>query len=222
VIRRCPAPLTVMVATLLYGFGWQPVSTRADQVGVADYTLTTTTGLPVPSGPIPTSGSTNIPTPQIEAIVEPAGGVVTPATNSTTGPLSNVSGSGFDPNGVWDFLANATQNNQAVEGLGLSFYGQGLAAGGVVNFSLNVANVNDPPQISVISPLSGVTITLDPPASTSGSSSSSGSSTSGSSTSSGSVDSAPEPLSMLLWATLATAGLLRARALRRKGVVTYG
>ena len=218
-IRRCPAPLTAMVATLLYGVGSQPVSTRADQVGTADYTLTTTTGLPAPSGPIPTSGSTKIPSPQVEALIEPAGGVVTPATTSTQGPLTILPGSkGFDASGVWDYLANATQNGQTYEGLGLSFYGQGLAAGGVLNFSLNVANVNDPPQL--VSATSGVTITLDPTSSTSSSSSSSSSSTSSSSSSSFTVDSVPEPLSILLWATLAMAGLLRARGMRQRSQVT--
>ena len=158
-IRRCPAPLTAVVATLVLCAGLQPLSGWADQVGTADYTLTTTTGLPAPSGPIPTSGSTNIPSPQVEALIEPAGGVVTPATTSTQGPLTILPGShGFDASGVWDYLANATQNGQTYEGLGLSFYGQGLATGGVLNFSLNVANVNDPPQL--VSATSGVTISL--------------------------------------------------------------
>ena len=100
------------------GFGSQPISTRADQAGTADYTLTTTTGLPAPSGPAPTSGSTNIPSPQVEALIEPAGGVVTPATTSTQGPLTILSGSlGFDPSGVWDYLANATQNGRPMRDL---------------------------------------------------------------------------------------------------------
>ena len=50
-IRRCPAPLTAMVAALVFGLGSQPRSTRADgsssaTAGTAEYTLTTTTGLP--------------------------------------------------------------------------------------------------------------------------------------------------------------------------------
>jgi hypothetical protein len=219
VIRRCPAPLTAVVASLALGFGLQPVLTHADQMGTADYTLTTTTALPAPSGPMPTPGSTNIPSPQVLALIEPAGGVVTPATTSTQGPLTILPGSsGFDTNGVYDYLANVTQNGQPFEGLGLSFYGQGLAANGVLNFSLNVTNVSNPPQL--VSGTSGVTITLDPTSSSSGSSSSSSSSsTSGSSSSSSSSSSgvgsesvsAPEPLSILLWATLVAAGFVRAR-----------
>lgn len=227
-IRRCPTPLTALVASLVFYFGTQPIFTKADQVGTADYTLTTTTGLPAPSGPIPTSGSTNIPSPQVEALIEPAGGVVTPATTSTQGPLTILPGShGFEASGVWDYLANATQNGQTYEGLGLSFYGQGLAAGGVLNFSLNVANVNDPPQLVSATP--GVMITLNSTNSTgssstgsSSSSSSSSSSGSSSSTSSGTVDSVPEPLSVFLWVTLAAAGLMRARVTcRAKQAATH-
>src|SRR5450631_1269848 len=54
VIRRCPAPLTAMVAVLVFGLGSQPISTQADGIsssttaGTAEYTLTTTTGLPAP------------------------------------------------------------------------------------------------------------------------------------------------------------------------------
>jgi hypothetical protein len=59
VIRRCPAPLTAMVATLVFGLGSQPISTHADGIssssapGTAEYTLTTTTGLPAPTVPVP-------------------------------------------------------------------------------------------------------------------------------------------------------------------------
>ena len=46
-IRRCPAPLTALVAALVLGLGSQPISTQADGIssstaaGTADYTLTT-------------------------------------------------------------------------------------------------------------------------------------------------------------------------------------
>jgi hypothetical protein len=153
---------------------------------------------------------TSVPSPQIGAIIDPAGGVVTPATSSTQGPLTILPGShGFSTSGVFDFLANGTNptTGQPEQALGLSFYGQGLAAGGVLNFSLNVANASNPPQLQ--SQTSGVTITLDP-----ASSSTSSSSSSSSSADAGSV---PEPLSLLLWSALAGAGLLRVRALRRSG-----
>jgi hypothetical protein len=116
---------------------------------------------------------------------------------------------GFTTGGVWDYLASTVQNGQNLQALGLSFYGQGLAASGVLNFSLNVANVNDPPQL--VSQTPGVTITLDAASSTTSSATSSSSALN--------ADSVPEPLSLLLWSTLIGAGLLRARALRRSGQV---
>jgi hypothetical protein len=285
VIRRCPAPMTAMVAALVLGLGSQPNPAHADGIsssstaGTAEYTLTTTTSIPVPTVPVPgtvfsltgtvTSGSstlgvsntsqlaagdavsgagipsgdtisqnpngsgftlsqpatasasgtltfTSVPSPQIIADINPAGGVVTPATTSAQGPLAILAGShGFNTSDVWDFLASGTgSTGQPLQGLGLSFYGQGLAAGGVLNFSLNVSNVNDPPQI--VSQTNGVTIGLVPTSSTTDSSSSSSSSTSSSSSSTVSAASnTPEPLSLLLWSALAGAGLLRARTLRR-------
>jgi hypothetical protein len=285
VIRRCPAPLTVLVAALGFGLGSLPMSTQADGItaGTAEYTLTATTALPTPTVPVPgavfsltgtvTSGSstvavsstsqlaigdpvsgtgipsgaaisqinangtgftlsqnatasgsesltlTSVPSPQIFAIINPAGGVVTPATTSTQGPVTFPAG--FNTNGVYDYLAaSTTSSGQPVQALGLSFYG-GLTAGTSLNFFLNVANASAPPQLG--SQTAGVTITLDSPGSTTSSSSSSSSSSSTSSSSSsstGTVDSVPEPLSVLLWATLAAAGLLRVRVMRQAGRVS--
>ena len=148
-MRRCP---TLLVASLAFGLALQPVSSRAD--GLATYTLTSTDGLPAPSGPppgtppVPLTGtlSTGSPTvsvpsttgigvgyqvtgtgipggttvtaigssgsqvtlsqnatasggenltftpviapPQVVALVEPAGGVVTPPSSSPSGPLT--------------------------------------------------------------------------------------------------------------------------------------
>jgi hypothetical protein len=271
VIRRCPAPLTALVAALALGWGLQPKSTRADQVGTADYTLTTTTVLPAPTGPPPgttatlpgtvtsgsstvglsstsglavgeevtgngipsgttitqinangtqltlsqdatTSGSpslvfTSVTPPQVVALIDPTGGVVTPPSNSTQGPLTILAGSqGLNTREVYDYLASGPgSNGQTLQALGLSFYGQGLAAGGILNFSLNVTNASEPPQ--VVSQTPGVTINLDPVSSTSNSSSSSQNPITDSEV--------PEPLSLILWSTLAGAGLLRARTLRR-------
>jgi len=154
---------------------------------------------------------TSVASPQVVAIIEPAGGVVTPPATSTQGPLTILTGSkGFDQSGVYDYLASGKDSNgQPLQGLGLSFYGQGLAAGGVLNFSLNVTNATAPPQL--VSQTSGVTIALDPV-----------SAPSNSSPSSPITDAeVPEPLSLLLWSTLTGAGLWRARAPRRKGRVAF-
>jgi hypothetical protein len=219
VLRRCPAPATLLVAALTFGLGSYPMSSKADGIsGTADYTLTLTPGTPAlapPVGPPPgtpsvtlsstlTNGSSTVtlpstsglavgydvtgtgipagttinqisssgsqitlsqsatasgseslvfaPTiapPQIVALVQPAGGVVTPPSSSTQGPLTILSGSqGFNSSGVFDFLASTKDSNgNPLQALGLSFFGQGLAAGGILNFSLNVANQSTPPQL---------------------------------------------------------------------------
>jgi len=262
------------------------MSTQADGIssntsaGTADYTLTTTTALPAPTGPPPntpsvtlnstlTNGSptvtlpsttgvavgygvsgTGIPSgttvsqinsastqltlsqnatttgseslmfspaiapPQIVALIQPngnltltTGGVITPSQSATQGPLTILSGSsGFNTSGVYDYLATASGQ----QALGLSFYGQGLAKGGIVNFSLNVANQSSPPQLSVQPAGTGVTIALTPPT------------TPPPSTTTTVTDTAvPEPLSLLLWSTLAGAGLLRVRALRQSNQAAH-
>ena len=275
-IRRCSAPLTVLAAALACGLGSQPMSTHADGItsstaaGTADYTLTTTTALPAPTGPAPgtpnvtlsstlTSGSTTVslpsisglavgyevtgtgipsgttisqinaglsqltlsqsatasgseslvfaPTiapPQVVALIEPAGGVVTPASSSTQGPLTILAGSsGFNSSGVFDYLASTKDSTgNPLQALGLSFYGQGLLANGILKFSLNIAKQSSPPQL--VSQTTGVTISYDPPISTPTPSTP----TSGN-------NSIPEPLSLLVWAALAGAGLFRLRVPRR-------
>jgi hypothetical protein len=151
--------------------------------------------------------------PQVVALIQPAGGVVTPPSSSTQGPLTILPGSqGFNSSGVYDFLASTKDaSGNPIQALGLSFFGQGLAAGGILNFSLNVANSSAPPQL--VSQNSGVTITLDPPSS---------SSSNGSSGTGATDTELPEPLSLLVWSALAGAGLLRVRSVRRSRQVAAG
>ena len=275
-IRRSPAPFAMLVAALTFGLASQPMSAMAVGItsGTADYTLTTTTTLPAPTGPAPgspnislsstlasgsatvqvpsisalsvgygvagtgiasgttisqidtnlsqltlsqnatASGSENLvftPTiapPEVVALVQPAGGVVTPTSTATQGPLTILANSsGFNASGVYDYLASTKDSNgNPLQAIGLSFYGQGLAAGGILNFSLNVANASAPPQL--VSQTSGVSISLDK--------SSSSSSSSSSQTMTGVTEAqVPEPLSLLVWSELASAGLLWACSLRR-------
>ena len=156
----------------------------------------------------------NIAPPQVVAAIEPVGGVPTPPTSSTVGPLTNLSGPpGFNTNGVYDYLntpKDANGNLLQPIAFGLSFYGQGLAAGGVLSFSLNVANTSAPPQL--VPQTSGIKITLQPPDSSSSSSTGTGTLSTASET--------PEPLSVLVWSALAGAGLLRARAFRKSRTVS--
>ncbi|MFI5455411.1 MAG: hypothetical protein ACHRXM_08155 [Isosphaerales bacterium] len=189
-----------------------PTGTTISQVntGLSQVTLSQSA---TASGSESLSFSPVIAPPQVVALIQPAGGVVTPPSSSTQGPLTILSNSsGFNSSGVYDFLASKTANGQTVQALGLSFYGQGLAAGGIVNFSLNVANQSSPPQL--LSQTDGVTIALTPAPATSSSSSNSNS---------GVTDAqVPEPLSLLIWSALAGALLFRARALRRSNLVAHG
>ena len=109
--------------------------------------------------------------PQVVALIEPAGGVVTPPSSSALGPLSILAGSqGFNASGVYDYLASTKDaNGNPLQAFGLSFYGQGLASlanGGMLKFSLDVANQNAPPQL--VSQTPGVSITLQPADSSTG------------------------------------------------------
>ena len=169
-IRRCPAPLTLLVAALAFSLGSRPMSTRADAVttSTATYTLTSSAGLPVPGA--------NLSGPQVEALILPPGGVVPPKSSNGTpeSPLTILpDSSGFDPSQLVVALKNTTSSTgQPEQMFGLVFYGQGLAAGGVLNFSLSTASaLNTPPVL--VSQTPGVSITLDSPSSsTSGSGSS--------------------------------------------------
>ena len=100
-IRRCKAPMIALVAALAFGLGSQSRFAQADQAGTADYTLTSTSSIAAPTGPPPTAGTSNVTTPQVVALIDPAGGVVTPPRTSTQGPLTIMPGSqGFSSTGV--------------------------------------------------------------------------------------------------------------------------
>jgi hypothetical protein len=152
--------------------------------------------------------------PQVVALVEPAGGVITPPSSSALGPLSILAGSqGFNASGVYDYLAKSTdKDGNPLQLFGLSFYGQGLASlanGGMLKFSLDVADQNAPPQL--VSQMTGVSITLQPADSSTGT----GGTNTGTGGGQGSPSETPEPLSILIWSALAGAGLLRLRILRK-------
>ena len=160
--RRCRAPMIALMAALAFGLGSQSRFALADQAGTADYTLDEHHRYRRPNRSAPL-----LPAHQTSQhrkwwrLIEPAGGVVTPAATSTQGPLTIMAGStGLTSSGVFDYLFSTTdQNGKPLQALGLSFFGQGLEAGGVLNFSLNVTNANNPPLL--VSQTSGVSIALD-------------------------------------------------------------
>jgi hypothetical protein len=153
--------------------------------------------------------------PQVVALIEPAGGVVTPPSSSALGPLTILAGSqGFNASGVYDYLASTKDaNGNPLQAFGLSFYGQGLASlanGGMLKFSLDVADQNAPPQL--VSQTPGVSIALQQPADNS---TGTGGTNTGTGTGQSSPSETPEPLSVLVWSALAGAGVLRSRILRK-------
>jgi hypothetical protein len=203
-----PSTIGVAVGYEVSGTGI-PAGTTVTQIGSGGSQVTLSQSATV-TGPESLVFTPNI-APQVVALIEPAGGVVTPASSSSVGPLTILAGShGFNASGVFDYLATTKDTNgNPLQALGLSFYGQGLASGangGILNFSLNVANQSTPPQL--VSQTPGVTIALQP-ASDSSSNTKTGTGTSIS------VAETPEPLSVLVWSALAGAGLLRARGLRK-------
>jgi hypothetical protein len=182
-----------------------------------DYTLSSSISLPAPSGSMPAQGAANLPTPQFTAVIDPVS-VVPPPSGSAMGPLTILPGSsGFDPKNLSVFLGSIPSDPNASitqQALGLSFYGQGLANGGVLNFALTIDKslANNPPLLESLTP--GISIKLDgvensssQPSSTNGN---------GSATPASGNGQVPEPLSLLVWSALAGAGLLRARSWARQ------
>jgi hypothetical protein len=231
VIRRCPAPLMVLAAALALGLGSQPMSARADSstsssstpTVTLDYTLTTSQAITPAGATAPAQTSSSTPTPQVLALDTPIS-IVTPSSTSSTGPLQIVSdSSGYyfnNPSQLLVGVGTSTVNGSQVQALGLTFYGQGLSAGSSLTFSLtfnkNIVDGNPPqtPQFTVVNPttlqpISTYQIKYDgvafvsPPATQSGG---------GGET----AQSAPEPLSWLLWSALAGAGIWRVRARGRR------
>lgn len=216
---RCLSRVALLGTLLALGFGFQPMAAHAAvnaSTTTVDYSLTTSSTIPVPDS--------NISGPQVVALITPPGSVVPPTlSNGTQGsPLTVLPGStGFDPSQLVVALNNApSSTGQPQQQLGLVFYGDGFQAGGVLNFALSIASAlaSDPPQLQSLTP--GVTITADSPSAsntTSGASGNGGSS-SGSSTNSvvnNSVVNNPEPLSVILWSAVLVGIVARNRMFSR-------
>ena len=165
-------------------------------------------------------------TQTLDLSVAPAGSVA-PMTDGSS-PLTLVDGSGFDQSALKVFLASGTYKDgpnagQPVQLTALDFGTNGLAAGGDLNFTLNLASGTDPAKVSLsLPPDASPALSLDnkfvEPTQTSStpiinqpSDGGSGSATAPPQT--------PEPASLALWASLAGLGLFGLHARRRSPMI---
>ncbi len=210
---RCLSRVALSGTLLALGLGFQPMAAHAASANAStttvDYSLTTSTPIAVPGA--------NISGPQVVALITPTGSVVPPTLSDGTqgSPLTVLPNStGFDPSQLVVALRDATSSaGQPEQQLGLVFYGQGLQAGGVLNFalSINSALASDPPALQSLTP--GVTIALD--SSTAAAATSGVSNNTGSSSSSAS-NAIPEPLSVILWSAVLVGLVARNRMHSRR------
>ena len=201
-LRRLPAPLALVAAAALVAA--RPASGLASEIDVHLHNNGTTAW-----------------TQTLDLSVNPAGSVAPMADGSS--PLTLVDGSGFDTSALKVFLASGTYKDgpntgQPVQLTALDFGPKGLAAGGDLNFSLNLAAGTDPSKVAIsLPPDAAPTLSLDnkfvEPVTTTAP-------TGGGVTSPGdgggtAPPQTPEPASLALWASLAGLGLAGARARRR-------
>jgi len=238
--RRRPTALTAAAVAVALGLAAPPARpARADSIaansGLNSYSYSLTSGEDLP---VAAAGSTG---PQVVATVIPPGTVVPPtdASGTQASPLKVLSSyaagngatytsTGFDQGhlivALKDNVAAAT--GHAPEQLfGLSFFGQGLksaAHGGDLVFSLSVSgSQTSAPALESLTP--GVTITAlptplppSPPVVTPTPVAPTPVVTPTPVAPSPPQVVTPEPLSAALWSVMAGAGLLRARAFRRR------
>ena len=209
-LRRCSTSLALLTFALVLASG----PSRASAASIVSEMVVNGTDQIVPNG---TPGSTMYAyyqltntrsTPVNDLIVT---SIVPPNSvqplNASTSPLSIVNGSfGFDQSNLQVFLSPA---DPATQGLALQFANGGLAPGGVLNFKVSL----DPSTTSMIPP----TLSLQPPDADLSSTAPNLLSYTPvyANAALGAAASTPEPVSLVLWSTLAGAGLLRARAFRR-------
>jgi len=205
-VKRRPITLlaaTLVVAALVVATGTAPA--RASGIVTADYRLTSTSDIPVPSP--------NATAPQVVAEVVPPGTVVPPteADGTAGSPLTILNtSSGFDQSQLIVALKDGTDSSGQTQQLfGLSFFGNGFSKNGQLDFSLNLgSSVTTPPVLESLTP--GVSIVALPTESDQSTAPVSGTRGHDGAT-------VPEPMSVVLWSTVAGLGLFRARVLRRRG-----
>ena len=141
------------------------------------------------------------------ALINPAGSIV--PTNQDVSPVTILPGSsGFDQDNLRVFLFDGDPGQTGQEGtgvaLGLEFAGGGLAPGGVLNFAVSLLpGFQGPLTLDLIfgpdATSESVSFGDGPPVPVPVPS----------------VPSVPEPISVVLWSSLAGLGLIRAHAFRR-------
>jgi len=216
VLRYRFALAALPTAAALLGWSAGPGAARASTINpnatttLANYRLTTSADFPAPSA--------DIAGPQVVAMVVPAGGVMPPthADGTQGSPLTVLAdSSGFDAEQLVVALKDAADDAGNPEQLlGLVFFGQGLKAGGVLNFALSIdkALADNPPKL--VSSTPGVTITGLAPPTTPDPDPVPG----GSPIPDPDVQ-VPEPVTFLVWSMIACAIALRGRASRRARIM---
>lgn len=196
-MRRRPSPFAVLAAALV--LAGMPSLSWASTI---TYQLTNT------------SASGTAPVDQVIANVSPPG-LIDQNVPPPYGPLSILSGShGFDKNQLFVSVGDGTiPQGQPNAGspyqlLLLTFENGGLAPGGVLDFALKLTQPDaTPPQLQLPPTTTGLQLVQITQTGNGPSSTPSGSTPTP-------AQNTPEPLSLILWSTLAGAGLVRARKVR--------
>jgi hypothetical protein len=174
---------------------------RADGI---TYSLVNNTGSPLTEADFTVAPTGSLQGPPV-TIVDPIPSVFNFAPQSSGGhPLQVSLGTSQDPNTKFDGLVFSFVSNQA------GFNTQPLPPGDALDFTLNTSpDFKGTPTLALFQPPNGLSLQVINP-------SKGGTDTpSGPTQDTPSPVNTPEPLSVVLWSTLAGAGLVRARKLRR-------
>ena len=241
ICRRPTVKAAALAASLVLASAVVPTSARASDLTATNHPTSIDYVITIPGLPNGIAAPSKGDGPQLVFSISPVGSVV-PSTNAdgTQGsPLSidlksytasdgtSYLSNGFDTKnlvvGLKPLVATASTTDQL---LGISFVGQGLAKGGVLDFTLNKPDPSLPDPkltISPTSPIQNVSITQLPPLPPVKVTTTSVTSTPNSGILSRPpvpqpipAPSTPEPMSLALWSVMTAAGLLRARAYHRR------
>lgn len=209
-MRRSPALSAVLAAVLI--LSGRAAQVRADGI---TYALVNHTGSPLTEADFTVSPTGALDGPPV-TIVDPIPSVFNFASQSSGGhPLQVSLGTSPDPNSTFDGLVFSFVSSQP------GFNTQALPSGDTLNFTLNTApGFSGTPQLALFQPPNGLSLEVINPNNNNNNNGGGGGVTPvndpGNNTPPANT---PEPLSVVLWSTLAGAGLIRARKLRRTAAV---